>query len=96
MLALRRFDLFSSSRTADPVEVAADLLAVQVFAVVSGACGRDGTAEKLREENLSEGIMNILGSATEGIRDAHQQDARIQANLSSCVGIAPELDLNFR
>lgn len=96
MLALRHFDLLSPSRPAHAVEIAADILAVQIFAVVRGACGRDGTTEKFREENLSEGLVNILGSATEGIRNAHEQDARLQANLSFCVGIAPELDLNFR
>ena len=91
-LALGTGDVFTAAGLTEEMEIAADVLLVEVEIVAFALMGGDGFAEELADEDKGEGFEDGSGGGLEGVGDAEFEAAVFGLDEGIGVGEAAEFD----
>ena len=91
-VALGTGDVFTAAGLTEEMEIAADVLLVEVEIVAFALMGGDGFAEELADEDKGEGFEDGSGGGLEGVGDAEFEAAVFGLDEGIGVGEAAEFD----
>ena len=91
-LALGTGDVFATAGLTEEMQIAADVLLIEVEVVAFALIGGDGFAEELADEDKGEGFEDGGGGGLEGVGDAEFEAAVFGLDEGIGVGEAAELD----
>lgn len=91
-VALGTGDVFTAAGLTEEMEIAADVVLVEVEIVAFALMGGDGFAEELADEDKGEGFEDGSGGGLEGVGDAEFEAAVFGLDEGIGVGEAAEFD----
>lgn len=91
-LALGTGDMFTAASLTEEMQIAADVVLVEVEIVAFALIGGDGFAEELADEDIGERFEDGSGGGLEGVGDAEFEAAVFGLDEGVGVGEAAELD----